>query len=156
MQRGDLGEYCRDEAHLAVTTPLALIADAPDSEACLVSLSGELDIADVPALREWIRRAGEDGARNVVVDLNAVRFLAAGALHVLCDEQERLLDAGHALTVVCNRPELLSVLRLVELEAVIEIVEDRHRALARLPSPPARRPSDHLAAWLAAHPATPA
>lgn len=139
---------------IAMTTPLALITDLPAPDIRLVSVSGELDIGSAPALRDWIRSAGEGATHDVLVDLNAVTFLSGCALHVLCDEQELLLDQGHSLVLVCDRPELLSLLRLVELDDIIAVVPDRASALAGFQRRSSQRPSDHLAAWMAAHPAT--
>ena len=129
---------------------LALIADELPTGARVVSVAGELDVGTTPSLREWIVAASEGGRRSVVVDLRSVSFVAVSALHVLCDEQERLSACGAALTVVCDRPELLALFRIVALEEVIEVVPTR--AEARSKAPPAARPAtEHIADWAQRH-----
>jgi anti-sigma B factor antagonist len=124
---------------------LALIVDELPTGASVVSVTGELDVGTTPSLREWIVAASEGGTRSVVVDLRGVSFIAVSALHVLCDEQERLSANGAVITVVCDKPELLSLFRIVELDEVIEVVPTRDAARLR---PPGRPPSEHLADWL--------
>jgi anti-anti-sigma factor len=128
---------------------LALIEDhAGDSHGAILTISGELDVGTTEMLRQWLEAATEGATRSAVVDLRGVTFLAAGALHAFCDEQERLLDAGQALAIVCDRPALLHLFAVVELDRVIAVAPTRS-ALARLRT--AGRPSEHLASWRARH-----
>jgi anti-sigma B factor antagonist len=114
-----------------------------------VSVRGELDVGTAPSLRDWIDAASEHGARSVLIDLSACTFIAGAALHVLCDQQERLMEQGHSLTVVCDKPELLKLFELVELQGVLPIVADRRAARARNGQ---ERPNAHLADWIRRHP----
>jgi anti-anti-sigma factor len=129
---------------------LALIAADAKARPPVVSVRGELDLGTAPALREWLAAATEHGTRSAVIDLRAVTFIAGAALHVLCDEQERLLEHGERLTIVCNQPELLNLFQVVELHGVLDIVSSREEAFGRRDTE--RRPSQHLADWVARHP----
>lgn len=125
---------------------LALIEDAAvTSGRPVLAVRGELDVDTVAALRDWLTTATDAGRRSAVVDLTAVRFLAAGALHALCDEQERLLDEGEGLTLVCSNPQLLHLFELVELDAVFDIVATRGEAGETHAH---ATPSAHLSAWV--------
>ena len=125
---------------------LALIADDVKDGPPVVAVRGELDVGTAPTLREWIDAASEHGARSIVVDLSSCTFIAGAALHVLCDQQERLIEGGQSLTVVCDKPELLKLFELVELQGVLPIVPDRRAARARNGE---ERPNAHLARWIA-------
>jgi anti-sigma B factor antagonist len=128
---------------------LALIADDRQDGPPVVSVRGELDVGNARTLNEWLEAASERGARSVLVDLSACTFIAGAALHVLCDQQERLMAAGQTLTVVCDKPELLKLFALVELQGVLSIVPDRRAARERAGQV---RPNAHLADWVARHP----
>jgi anti-sigma B factor antagonist len=129
---------------------LALIADDAKAGPPVVSVRGELDVGTAPALREWLSAVTVNGTRSAVIDLRAVNFVAGAALHVLCDEQERLLEHHQRLTIVCDQPELLKLFQVVELDGVLDIVTSREEALE--PRDGDVRPSQHLADWVARHP----
>ena len=130
---------------------LALIAADEKTVLPVVSVRGELDVGTAPALREWLAAATEHGTRSAVIDLRAVSCVAGAALHVLCDEQERLLEHGRRLTIVCDQPELLNLFQVVELQGVLDIVATREEALLPREGDD-ERPSRHLADWVARHP----
>ena len=134
-------------------TVLALIADDRVVGTPVLTVKGELDVGTTPALVRWLGAATDHGRRGALVDLSGVTFMAAAALHALCDEQERLLERGLGLTVVCHHPQLLALFKVVELDGVLDVLPTRtaaREARARV------RPSKHLAGWVArqdtAHP----
>ena len=130
---------------------LALIAADAKTGPPVVSVRGELDVGTAPALREWLNAATEHGTRSAVIDLRSVTFIAGAALHVLCDEQERLLERDEHLTIVCDQPELLNLFQVVELHGVLDSVSAREEAFGRRADTD-KRPSRHLADWVARHP----
>jgi anti-sigma B factor antagonist len=127
-------------------TVLALLADDRVNGTPVLAVRGELDVGTAPALAAWLTAATDHAQRGAIVDLSAVTFMAGAALHVLCDEQERLLERGLGLTVVCQHPQLLSLFRVVELEGVLAVVPTRTAARAVSNGV---RPSQHLAGWVA-------
>ena len=129
---------------------LALIAADVKSGPPVVVVRGELDVGTAPALRDWLAAVTDNGTRSAMVDLRAVTFVAGAALHVLCDEQERLLERGERLTIVCDQPELLKLFQVVELQGVLDIVASREQARDRPEGDV--RPNRHLAEWAARHP----
>jgi anti-sigma B factor antagonist len=128
-------------------TVLALLADDRVDGTPVLAVRGELDVGTAPALTAWLTAATDHSRRAAVVDLSAVTFMAGAALHVLCDEQERLLEHGLGLTVVCQHPQLLGLFKMVELERVLDVVPTRNAARAATKA--AVRPSQHLAGWVA-------
>ena len=127
-------------------TVLALIADDRVVGLPVLTVKGELDVGTTPALKDWLAAATDHGRRSALVDLSGVTFMAAAALHALCDEQEKLLECGRGLTVVCHHPQLLALFKIVELDGVLDVVPTRaaaREARARV------RPNEHLAGWVA-------
>src|SRR4051812_50014962 len=95
---------------------LALIAADPATTGPpVVSVRGELDVGTAPALREWLAAATDHGTRSAVIDLRSVSFVAGAALHVLCDEKERLLGSGERLTIGFVQPGPLNLFPVVRL-----------------------------------------
>jgi anti-sigma B factor antagonist len=71
-----------------VTCPAAhdacLDASCPETGGCkVVTLSGDLDIASVPALREGLLKLLRPGASRVVIDLSVVGYADASGVAVL-------------------------------------------------------------------------
>jgi anti-sigma B factor antagonist len=127
-------------------TVLALLADDAVDGLPTLSVRGELDVGSAPALRKWLQATTANSTRSAIVDLSGVTFMAAAALHTICDEQEHLLETGQALTVVCRHPQLLALFQVVEIERVLEVVPTRAAARQRIRT---ERPSDHLSGWIA-------
>jgi anti-sigma B factor antagonist len=111
-----------------VRPPLAMIEDGSEGSPHVVSIRGELDVADVPRLRDWLTSASAAGRRPVIVDLRSVTFMAVSAVYVLCDEQERMADHGARLTVVCTRPSIRRMLSMCHTDGVLHVVDQRPTA----------------------------
>jgi len=112
----------------------------------VVALSGEIDIAAAPAVREVLAEAVGQAAAGVIVDLGEVTFLDAAGLGVLAGASGRArhLPGGLRLVAVPAR-----VLRLLALTGL-----DRH--LAAFPAPRGSQPQREHAAPLVAAAAPPA
>jgi anti-anti-sigma factor len=68
--------------------PAFLLDLTSDGTYAVVRADGELDIAAVPELQSWVRRAGRRAPR-VVVDLRGVDFIDTFALSALIALQEQ-------------------------------------------------------------------
>ena len=115
-----------------------LAADKHDGRPVL-TVRGELDVGSAPALRAWLRAATRDGRRSAIVDLTAVTFMAVAALHALRDEQERLVAAGHRLTIVTQNPQLLALFELIAVDKLLDVIPTRPAARAARPAVRRRR-----------------
>jgi anti-anti-sigma factor len=133
-------------SHILPPTVLALLADDTVDGLPTLSVRGELDVGSATALRRWLQATTAGSTRSAIVDLAGVTFMAAAALHTICDEQERLLERGEGLTVVTRHPQLLALFKVVEIERVLDVVPTRAAARRRLRS---ERPSEHLSGWIA-------
>ena len=63
----------------------------------MLSLAGELDLADAPALREALRRAVERSPKRLVVDLAEVTFVDSTILGALVEARSALGGDAFAL-----------------------------------------------------------
>src|SRR2546430_15509417 len=91
------------------------------SDAFVVSVSGELDIATAGRLGEELERTSERGARRVIVDLVGLTFIDSVALGVLTEEARRLRATGGTCIVVSQDPRILRVFQITGLDRIFRI-----------------------------------
>jgi anti-sigma B factor antagonist len=89
----------------------------------VLEVSGEIDVYTAPQLRERLIALVEDGARQVIVDLNRVEFLDSTGLGVLVGALKRLRGVNGELALVCDQERLLKIFRITGLDRVFTIRE---------------------------------
>ena len=87
----------------------ASIATGDDS--CVVSLSGELDMASAPELAHALLSLPDPGPAEVVVDFSDLSFVDSSGIAVLIEAQHRLAEGGQKGTRRLLPPEELRCLR---------------------------------------------
>jgi anti-sigma B factor antagonist len=73
------------------------LSTRPGRECTVVEVSGDLDLATEPQLRDCLQRVVDSGADRVVVDLAGVRFMDSSALGTLVVMFKALRDNGGLL-----------------------------------------------------------
>lgn len=89
--------------------------------AAVVKVSGEVDVATAPRLREQIVSLVADGEQRIVCDLQAVDFLDSTGLGVLVGALKRTRSHGGDLVLVCTQRSLLKVFEITGLTRVFEL-----------------------------------
>lgn len=97
--------------------PLAVTV-SDDAGTTVVAVSGELDLATVPALQRAFEGIGPH-AQQVVVDLDAVTFLGSTGLNALLQAQLEMGTHGCALRVRTASPFSQRVIELAGLSEVL-------------------------------------
>lgn len=82
--------------------PVTVTAHWPRPRLCVVQLAGELDIATVPSLVQYLREETARGCTHLVLDVVGVRFLAAAGVGLI-------LSAMHNNDGICGRLHLIGV-----------------------------------------------
>ena len=100
----------------------------------VVTVSGEIDLAVAPSLRESLTELLEAGHCNIFVDLIDATFLDSIALGVLVGALEQCRQAGGDLYLVVAEPRILRVLEITGLANTFTI----HRSRAELPKQTSR------------------
>jgi anti-sigma B factor antagonist len=85
-----------------------------------VRVSGELDMATAPELREYLARLPGD----VVVDLTDVPFVDSRAIALLIAEHKRRVAAGARLIVTGSSPMALRVFELTGVDQLLNLNGD--------------------------------
>jgi len=98
-------------------TPFELVHE-PGSLACVVRVSGDLDMAVVPDLRASLGRAFDAGCENVVLDLGQVVYADSSALGLLVWVDHRLRPVDGRLVIAGASGDVSRVLELSGLVSV--------------------------------------
>ncbi len=96
----------------------------------VLAVSGEIDIATAPSLREKLHALLADDRRNLVVDLDDVGFLDSTALGVLVGVLKRARTEGGELRIVTTQPRVRKVFEITRLDSAFDLcstVEDAVR-----------------------------
>jgi anti-sigma B factor antagonist len=96
-----------------------------------VAVSGEVDVATAPALREHLNGAIDRSSGEVIVDLLAVTFIDSTALGVLIGAQERCKEHGTDLRIVLKEARIVKVFEITGLTGLFSIYSTIAEAQAR-------------------------
>lgn len=86
----------------------------PDTDRCVLTVAGELDIATAPQLLAAVRDVIAEAPDLLVMDLDEVTFLDSTGLGVLISAHRR----GGRLVLVCHNRACLRVLEITALSRV--------------------------------------
>jgi anti-sigma B factor antagonist len=96
----------------------------------VLTVTGEIDIATAPRLREQVVTLVGQGETRIVVDMEGVDFIDSTGLGALVGALKRVRTQGGELAIVCTRPRLLKVFEITGLVRVFEIHETLGAAVA--------------------------
>ncbi len=90
-----------------------------DGQTCVLTLTGELDLASAEALEEELERAAAAGAERVILDLRELEFMDSTGLSVVVKAHQRAEKSGTTFALVKGPPQ---VQRLLSLTGVADRV----------------------------------
>ncbi len=94
----------------------------------VIAVSGEIDVATAPQLRECLHEVIAQGEATVVLDLLGVTFLDSTALGVLVGALKRCRDLGGELHVVVADPRIVKIFEITGLTSVFTIADSLESA----------------------------
>jgi anti-anti-sigma factor len=100
-----------------------------DPSGLAVTVSGELDIATAPALRDRLNEAIDAGTYRFVVDLSAVSFLDSVALATIVHAKQRLPEGGRMAIATEPDSYVTLIFESSGLANVLDIVGTRSEAI---------------------------
>ena len=95
----------------------------------VVAVSGELDIATAPALRDRLDTAIKDGRQRLVVDLRAIDFLDSVALATIVHARKELPEQGRLALVVEPGSYVMLIFQSSGLDKMLDLVDTRELAI---------------------------
>lgn len=87
----------------------------------VLTVTGEVDVATAPRLREQLIRLVSDERYRIVVDLGAVDFIDSTGLGVLIGALKRVRSHDGDLMLICSEPRVLRVFEITGLDRVFTI-----------------------------------
>jgi anti-sigma B factor antagonist len=98
------------------------------AETAIVHVSGELDIATAPMLRDVLE--GLDGACDrVILDLSALTFMDSTGIRLAVTEHQRAAADGFHFVIAGAEGNVMRILRLTGVDVVLPLAPDVASAL---------------------------
>ena len=91
-----------------------------EDSACVLELSGELDVATTPSIGPALAAILDQGISNVVVDLTGCDFVDSSGLHELVRLSRRCESAGGGAILVAPQPWLVRTIKIAALDDVLD------------------------------------
>jgi anti-sigma B factor antagonist len=108
---------------------IQLTEDTFDPSGLVVTVSGELDIATAPALRDRLTAAIDAGTQRLVIDLSAISFLDSVALATIVHAKQRLPEHGKLALAIDPSSYVMLVFESGGLPKVLDLVDTRAQAI---------------------------
>lgn len=99
----------------SLSTDALIVETMPDRERVVVTLSGELDIATVPAVVSVLTELRVAGWADVVLDLRELTFIDSTGLSLLLSAEHAFRALGGTFAIVDGSPEVARLLETVGL-----------------------------------------
>jgi anti-sigma B factor antagonist len=94
-----------------------------------LELSGELDAASAPAVRERLAEVATRGVGPLVIDLSHLDFIDSTGLSVLLNAKRRLTRRGRGFALVCPPGHVHRILEVTQLLDTLGCHDSREDAL---------------------------
>jgi anti-sigma B factor antagonist len=107
------------------------VVEQDEDGALVVGVTGEIDVATAPVLRERLYDAVDRSTGPVIVDLLAVTFIDSTALGVLIGAKERSEAHGSDLRLVLREPRLIKIFEITGLTELFSMFPSRAEAIAQ-------------------------
>ncbi|MFD0206636.1 MULTISPECIES: STAS domain-containing protein [Saccharothrix] len=104
------------------TDAVTLTAREVTAGVVVVAVAGELDMATVPVVEEYVRPRVGDASRALVLDLSGVTFLGSTGINLLIALRAECAAAGAELRLVATTKAVLQPLELTDLTGHFTIV----------------------------------
>ena len=94
----------------------------------VVAVDGRLNVVTAPAMKREVQRLVQQGDVKLAVDLSAVEFIDSSGLGALMGGLKAARTAGGDLRIAGATEQVVSVLRLTNLDKVLRVYDDPQSA----------------------------
>jgi len=99
------------------------------TETAVISLAGEVDVANAGQVKDAAARLISDGAKTLVVDLSGTEYMDSSGLGTLVGLLKRVREAGGEMPIAGAQPRVKRVFEVTGLTRVFGIYDDVEAAL---------------------------
>jgi anti-anti-sigma factor len=101
-----------------------------EGDALILSVRGEIDMSNSPALRtEILDLVGKHSPRRLVLNLTAVGYMDSSACAVLVQALRRMRELGGKVYLTGLQPRVKGILEIQRLVSIFTVVQDEADAL---------------------------
>jgi anti-sigma B factor antagonist len=108
-------------SHVADTKALAIVPHDEDGTQRIV-LTGELDVATVPAFNKRMSELRPNGFHSIMLDLSGITFMDSTGLSAILVTEMHARMRGQRFSVVEGPPHVNELFRLTGVDNFLEIV----------------------------------
>jgi len=112
-----------------MVTPLTIDAHRTDLGAGVLSLHGEVDVANSHQVREAALSLLAGGVKGLVIDLSATAYLDSAGLGILVGLLKRVKESGVTMAIAGPQPQVKRLFEITRLNQVFSMHEDVTSAL---------------------------
>jgi anti-sigma B factor antagonist len=111
-----------------MTTPLKIGART-EGDSAVLSLTGEVDVANAAQVRDAALKLVEGGPKHLVVDLGGTDYMDSTGLGMLVGLLKRLKEHGGDVVIAAAQPRVKRLFDITGLAQVFRIYDDVSAAL---------------------------
>jgi len=109
--------------------PLKIDARTEGEATAVLSLAGEVDVANAGQVRDAALTLMSGGTKHLVVDLNATEYMDSTGLGTLVGLLKRMKESGGDVVIAVARPRVRRLFEITGLTQVFRIYDDAAAAL---------------------------
>ena len=112
-----------------MSTPLRINSRMEGDNAAVVSLAGEVDVANASQVREAALKLISGGATRLIVDLSDTEYMDSSGLGTLVGLLKRLKESGGEMAIASAQPRVKRLFDITGLTQVFRLCDDVAAAL---------------------------
>jgi anti-sigma B factor antagonist len=112
-----------------MTTPLKIASRTEGKDTAILSLAGEVDVANAGRVRDAGLKLVSGGMKYLIVDLSATEYMDSTGLGTLVGLHKRLRESEGELIVAGSQPRVKRLFEITGLSQVFKIFDDVAAAL---------------------------
>jgi anti-sigma B factor antagonist len=89
-----------------------------------LALTGEFDLAALPAFEDHIAAVEKEAPVAIVIDLTGLRFMDSSGLRALITADDRARKQQRRLAIVPGPPDVRRVFEITKLDSRLDLIED--------------------------------
>jgi len=109
-----------------------LVTVAPQGDAMVATVRGEIDLHNSPALRTALLEAlGKQTPKKLIVNLAQVPYMDSSAIAVLVEALQKLRKTGGKVILTNLQPRVRGLLEIARLDAIFVLAKDDAEAMGK-------------------------